>query len=70
MNIRSVLIVSATLVVLILAFTFCHFNNKNAANSATIKIDEKNYPGDNFFFQRTFPERKFDIKPIKQHLKR
>ncbi len=64
MNIRSVLIGFIALVMGL--FTFIFFQNynsfENADSTPVNKLDEKNFPGDNFFFQRSFPDTTFDIK--------
>ncbi len=64
MNIKSVLI---GFIVLVMGFfVFNYFQRLNSfENTDPIpisKLDEKNYPGDNFFFQRSFPDTTFDIK--------
>jgi photosystem II stability/assembly factor-like uncharacterized protein len=64
MNIKYLLI--GFIALLMGFFAFNYFQNYNPFEKAdTIvvdKLDKKNYPGDNFFFQRSFPDRTFDIK--------
>ncbi len=63
MNIRSVIIALAALVLAALAINFYYSNNlSQEISESSAEPDEKNYPGDNFFFQRSFPDRTFDIK--------
>lgn len=46
------------------------FNTKNEipVTEKKDKLELKNYPGDNFFFQRSFPDRTFDIDAYQQAL--
>ena len=64
MNIRSVLIGIIALIIGAFAINFYLSERNSIVNKEvpTNKLDEKNYPGDNFFFQRSFPDRTFDIK--------
>ncbi len=63
MNIRSVIIVLAALIIAALAINYYQSNNLDYEKSDSLEeSEEKNYPGDNFFFQRSFPEPTFDIR--------
>ncbi len=62
MNIRSTFIALIALLFAALIYYCSNFSFPIKTNNTIDKLEDKSYPGDNFFFQRSFPDRTFDIK--------